>query len=135
MCIWRRIHYIPYNYTIPEKDRDTNFEEKVLFNELPGILNWMLDGLKDYLQNGIGAPDIVCSATKEYRNDLDVIGQWIDAFCVKAEKSERLSVIYGEFKKWIVDEYGWPKIPSNRVVAYPVVPGSPISSAFLVSEG
>ena len=43
--MWRRVRLIEFNQTIPQHERDEMFAEK-LEAELPGILNWALDGLK-----------------------------------------------------------------------------------------
>ena len=55
--IWRRIHLVPFTVTIPEEERDENYREKYLMPELPGILNWMLEGLKMYKEIGLKPPD------------------------------------------------------------------------------
>ena len=55
--IWRRIHYIPYLVTIADDDRDERFRETKLMPELPGILNRLLEGLRDYQLNGLEPPD------------------------------------------------------------------------------
>ena len=42
-AIWRRIHLIPFNLTIPEAERDKDLPAK-LKEELPGILRWAVIG-------------------------------------------------------------------------------------------
>jgi putative DNA primase/helicase len=79
--IWRRIHLLPFIKVIPAKERDANFRDKKLLPELPGILNWALDGLKEYQRNGLNPPKVVMDATGEYRQDMDIIGNWIDEQC------------------------------------------------------
>jgi len=41
--IWRRLQMIPFNRRFSESERDPDLYEKLLL-ELPGILNWALDG-------------------------------------------------------------------------------------------
>jgi putative DNA primase/helicase len=76
--------------------------------ERPGILNWMLAGLKDYLAGGLKPPPIVCKATKEYRQEMDVTGQWIGAMCERSTIGAklRLSTLYKSYSKWALDEIG-----------------------------
>jgi len=77
---WRRVHLIPFNVTIPPEKRDQNLENK-LIAELPGILNWALEGLKDYLKVGLKTPEAVTKATKEYRQENDSIESFIAECC------------------------------------------------------
>src|SRR5262249_51488600 len=43
--------------------------ERELMPELPGILNWALSGLAQYLKGGLRPPKPVVEATKEYRKE------------------------------------------------------------------
>ncbi len=69
-AIWRRIRLISFNVTIPADDQDRNLMRK-LQGELPGILNWALEGLAQYRKNGLGYPDEIRAATEEYRGEMD----------------------------------------------------------------
>ena len=53
--IWRRIHLVPFAVRIPDEECDPNYREKYLMPELPGILNWMLQGLQEYKEKGFRA--------------------------------------------------------------------------------
>lgn len=79
--IWRRIRLIPFEVAIPESERDKNLLQK-LKNELSGIFNWTLKGCLDWQKFGLGDPQEVVSATQLYRNEMDVIGDFIDDCCV-----------------------------------------------------
>jgi putative DNA primase/helicase len=77
---WRRVRLIPFDVTIPEAEQDKELESKLML-ELPGILNWALDGLKDYLQNGLDTPKAVQEATNEYRKENDNLEQFVSECC------------------------------------------------------
>jgi putative DNA primase/helicase len=79
--IWRRIHLLPFTVTSPPEDAEKDFREGRLMPELPGILNWAIEGLRAYLKEGLNPPPAVLDATKEYRQDMDVVEQWIDERC------------------------------------------------------
>lgn len=79
--IWRRVKLIPFNVVIPEDERDGQLKEK-LKSELPGILNWCIDGCLSWQALGLNEPDTVKSATSDYRNQSDILGQFIDEHCV-----------------------------------------------------
>jgi putative DNA primase/helicase len=113
--IWRRIHLIPFDQTIPAAERVRDFRETVLMPELAGILNWALEGLRDYLKNGLQPPARVLKASNEYREDMDVIGQWI------AERAERnshafapTSLLHANYAEWAQANVGW----AQTVIAF-----------------
>ncbi len=54
--IWRRMRIIKYPNQITEEDRDAGLSETIIKSEMPGVLNWALDGLAMILQKS-GVPD------------------------------------------------------------------------------
>ena len=50
-AFYRRILLVPFPETIPEAERDKHLDDK-LQAELPGVLNWALEGLQRLLANG-----------------------------------------------------------------------------------
>jgi putative DNA primase/helicase len=66
--IWRKVKVVPFKVTIPEAKLDPRFAER-FDDELPGILNWAIEGGKLYLMEGLREPAEVKSATQEYREE------------------------------------------------------------------
>lgn len=113
--IWRRIHLIPYLVTIPEDERNTHFREEHLRPELPGIFNWCLEGLADYLENGLKPPPCVQKATDDYRADMDLVQQWLAARCERKPKAETaLKDLTADFNVFLEGENAKPW-PSRRL--------------------
>ena len=81
--IWRRILLVPWDVKIPVLEVDTDLKKK-LWQERSGILNWALDGLRLYLEEGLDIPAAVRAATDEYRADSDPIGDFI-ATCTEPD--------------------------------------------------
>ncbi len=79
--IWRRIRLIPFTVTIPEAEQDKNLYDK-LKEELPGILNWALEGLRLWLTQGLGEPSEVMAATLEYRQEQDSLNSFFEERCM-----------------------------------------------------
>jgi len=77
---WRRVQLIPFNVTIPEEEQDKELEPKLL-KELPGILNWALEGLADYLKVGLKTPPAVQVATAKYRKENDSLEEFLSECC------------------------------------------------------
>lgn len=98
--IWRRVIFVPWPVTIPDDKIDRQLSEK-LRAEAPGILNRLLDGLRDWLDNGLQAPDEVLNATADYRRDSDACGQFLEECVVSAPgKRVRASDMHALFCAW-----------------------------------
>jgi putative DNA primase/helicase len=92
--IWRRVKLVPFARNF-EDNEDKTLAAK-LCGELPGILNWLLAGLKDWRKQGIAEPAAVKDATKEYKEEMDTLGQWIEETCeVHADRSQSSPVSTG----------------------------------------
>ena len=106
--MWRRMLLIPFDTTIPEAKRDANLLEK-LKEEGPGILNWALAGYHDYLRHGLRVPTSVTESTRVYRDEQDIIGEWVREHCditpgVVYSKAE----MYKAYQKWSKDRGQYP---------------------------
>jgi putative DNA primase/helicase len=102
MAIWRRVWLIPFEVVIPEERRDRFISEK-LQAEGPGIVNWMLEGLRKYRENGdrLRMPEKVALATKRYRADSDVIGQFLaDGYVLEPNARIERSVLYEQYNTY-----------------------------------
>lgn len=98
--IWRRIKLIPFNVTIPAAERDPDLPRKLLA-ESAGILNWAIQGCLDWQKMGLRPPAVVTGAVREYRDEMDIIGQWLDDECViDPGKSIRAQLLYDNYRTW-----------------------------------
>ncbi len=79
--IWRRVVLVPWTVTIPREEQDRRLAER-LETELPGILNWALAGLDEYLALGLELPRAIVDANAQYRQDSDIVGLWIEDACL-----------------------------------------------------
>jgi len=79
----RRIALVPFEIQISPEDDDKHFGEK-LKAEASGILNLLIDGCRDWKDQGHDAPvpPVVAAATESYRHEEDIIGQFVET-CVK----------------------------------------------------
>lgn len=79
--IWRRIELIPFLADF--EDREDKTLGETLHSELDGILQWALEGLRQWWQRGLDTPAIVKQATTKYRDDSDQVGRWLAECCVQ----------------------------------------------------
>lgn len=77
---WRRVHLIPFLVTIQLEEQDREMENKLL-DELPGILVWALEGLKEYHRIGLQPPEAVKAATDAYRRENDSLAAFVSECC------------------------------------------------------
>jgi len=98
--IWRRIKLVPFTVIIPEDRQDKTLPVKLL-GELPGILNWALIGCAEWQRDGLGEPPMVKAATAEYRNEMDVLGDFIAERCLVGAGCEvGASELFEAYKTW-----------------------------------
>ena len=81
VAIWERIYLIPFTAYIPPEERDKRLGEK-LKKEADGILRWAVEGCLMWQRDGLNPPDIVRAATEEYRQEMDVLGEFIEDRCI-----------------------------------------------------
>jgi P4 family phage/plasmid primase-like protien len=99
-AVWRRIRLIPFSVVFPLDKQDKKLDE-ALRAELPGILNWALEGCCEWQRIGLRPPKKVLSATDEYRESSDVLEQFLDE-CCEREKGARVPAkrLYDAYMKW-----------------------------------
>ena len=112
-AIWRRIRLIPFLYKIPEKRQDKDLADKLL-NELPGILNWMIKGCLEWQQQGgLGKPKGIEMATKKYRAEMDLVGQFLEGVTTKSLTEEApAKELYELYRVWC-DQQGEKPMTNN----------------------
>ena len=101
-AVWRRIRLIPFNVKIPEADRERDLPE-TLRGELPGILRWALDGCVEWrARHDLEAPAAVTGATASYRDDMDVLGRFLDD-CVVVDPAATVKAgeLYNRYGYWV----------------------------------
>jgi putative DNA primase/helicase len=98
------VHLIPFDVRIPEREQDKQLLDK-LRAELSGILAWAVEGCFAYLQSesGLNAPAKVKAATKEYRDENDLIGDFLEDKCaLGVERTVSSSALYSVYDGWLV---------------------------------
>lgn len=117
--IWRRVMLVRFPVQIPEnRRRDKEEMDAMLWAERSGILNWLIDGLLDYLDGGLQEPETVQAATDSYRKDSDPVGTFLsDATIVTGYEGDFMTAreLIEAFNFWIEErgETRW----GNRTVS------------------
>ncbi|WP_084031756.1 phage/plasmid primase, P4 family [Anaerobacillus arseniciselenatis] len=114
--IWRRIKLIPFSVTIPKEEIDTQLPQK-LKDELPGILRWAVEGCLKWQQEGLGEPAEVKQATQGYKEEMDILGEFLNDHCViRATARVAVKDLYEKYKEWCKEtgEYETTQRKFNR---------------------
>jgi putative DNA primase/helicase len=96
--IWRRLKLVPFRVQISESEKDPDLGKK-LREELPGILNWAINGCLEWQRVGLGEARAVVEATADYREDEDELGEFITRMCWNEGEVER-GTLYSAFITW-----------------------------------
>jgi putative DNA primase/helicase len=101
MGIWRRVKRVPWEYTITEEEKIENFGS-LLQEETPGILNWALRGLAEYVKTGrMTYPAKIEDATARYRKEMDIMGRFLSESCtIRSDASVAGSHLYRSYVSW-----------------------------------
>jgi putative DNA primase/helicase len=105
-AIWDRIALIPFTVRIPdEKQRPRDEILKEFEKEGPGILAWLVRGCFEWFHDGLQPPAKVTKATSEYRDEMDVLKQFIIDRCVIGDDLKcTVKELYTEYCNWCESE-------------------------------
>lgn len=114
--IWRRLMLIPFKVQIPTDKVDKDLKYK-LQRESVGILNWIVEGALMWQREGLNPPASVTNASRQYREEMDVISLFVDDCCkigdnYKAPAGE----LFKKYQSWANDnsEYSMSKQKFGR---------------------
>lgn len=112
-AIWDRLRLIPFDVRIPDDQVDKDLASK-LQQEAAGILSWMVEGCREWQQNGLNPPQRVRAATAGYRADMDVLQAFIDESCVvNPEVRVTAPALYEAYQSWMKSQ-GEESIPQRE---------------------
>jgi len=104
-AIWERIGLIPFLVTIPPEKRDRQLEQKFL-QGLPAIFNWGLQGVRSWLDNGLGLPGCMQVAIQSYRDEMNPLKEFADECLEFGEGLKvRVSEMYDTYKGFKMNRY------------------------------
>lgn len=110
---WRRIKLVPWPVIVPEEERDRLLRDK-LRAEASGILNWLLDGLVEYLREGLIVPGEVDAASDEYRSESNPVAQWVESQCRRAPNARASAKrLHDAYCAWCKDNALEPVHPTS----------------------
>lgn len=103
-----RINVVSFDRHFEPHEQDKHLKDKLRRKkEMSGILNWCIEGLRLYRQQGLQPPEAVTKATDAYRTDSDKIGNFFNECMTKTGKNSKAKDVYDIYAKWCEDNgYG-----------------------------
>ena len=96
-----RVRVITFDRHFDPKEQDRSLKVRLRSPEnLSGILNWCIEGLKMYYEEGLEPPECVIRSTEEYRETSDKIGQFIQEALEPAQTHITLRDTYVAYSNW-----------------------------------
>jgi putative DNA primase/helicase len=102
LSIWRRVKFIAFTVVIPAEKRIKDLRTQLKAKEhQEAILAWLVKGCLDWQKNGLREPSEVITATEGYREEMDLLVDFIAEHCViQASASITVSDLYKAYKTW-----------------------------------
>jgi putative DNA primase/helicase len=78
MAFFRRFLILFFNVIIPENERNPNLAKEIIAEELSGIFNWVVDGLRRLLeQNGFSKCEAAEEMLATFRRESDTVAMFL----------------------------------------------------------
>lgn len=99
--VWSRIKLVPFLRIFSDEERDRSLKARFK-DEAEHILAWMLEGCLRWQQMGLSdVPVAISSATAEYKDEMDIMGEWVRERCIEAsDVSSMASILYASYRDW-----------------------------------
>ncbi|MFC0775292.1 DNA primase family protein [Terrimonas alba] len=100
-AFFRRFIIIPFNTTIPEHERDPELAKRIIQEELPGVFNWVLDGVNRLnVQKSFTYSEVVRGMVEDYRQQSDSVHLFLsgDEYVKSNDTFTLLKHIYPDYR-------------------------------------
>jgi putative DNA primase/helicase len=95
---WNRLYPIPFTISIPKAEQDRTLPDKLMM-EAEGILAWAVAGAVRWYQEGLGKPEEIESANREWQEDEDLQGRFL-LECIEPGAGAEATRIYKLYQWW-----------------------------------
>lgn len=102
--LWRRLLYLPFEVTIPPEQQNPKLTDELL-EELSGIFNWSLAGLKRLRDQGrFTEPKSSRQGLQDYRVDCDPVRAFLtEHYEVAAGSAIATKDVYAHYTRWCTE--------------------------------
>lgn len=110
-AFFRRFIIIPFRVTIKEEDQDRQLSQKIINQELPGVFNWMLEGMLRLLKNkSFTKSTIVEDQVKSFRRESDSTLNFLDErnYIKSLSEEIKLKDFYNDYRVFCLENGNSP---------------------------
>ncbi|MBF0430551.1 MAG: hypothetical protein HQK83_04690 [Fibrobacteria bacterium] len=113
--IYRRIILLPFETIIPDERQDKTLGDKICEQELPGIFNWALEGLRRLRkQDGFSLAPVAESAKKQYQIENNSALAFLEEYCEEKEEAATYTKqLYSSYKEYC-NEMSLKIVPDHK---------------------
>jgi putative DNA primase/helicase len=100
---FRRFLIVPFEVTVPEAEQDKQLSQKIIQNELSGVFNWVLEGLRRLLaQKNFTNSEAVNRQIEQYKKQSDTVQLFIEdeSYIKSTDESIRLSEMFSDYRTY-----------------------------------
>ena len=109
-----RIVVVPFEKHFSEEEQDKKLKDKLRKPEnVSGIFNWCLEGLRRFRKEGAALPESVKAAIEDYRKDSDKLGLFMEECLEKTGKNSKGGEVYGRYSSWCLENGFTPMNKTN----------------------
>lgn len=104
-AFWRRLRLLPFEHTVPPEARIPDLEDRLVEQEGPAILAWLITGARDYFTHGLAEPASVRAATDTYAADQDTVARFVADECVVGDPNAqhlqtKVAAVRAAYERW-----------------------------------
>lgn len=107
-----RLRVIEFGRHFTQQEQDKHLKEEFMQQDaMQGIFMWLVRGFKRYRQRGLDMPESMKHVVNQYERDNDVVGQFLEANCVKDDNDGvriQFKTMYERYKLWTKAEGSHP---------------------------
>lgn len=108
-AIWARVKLIPFQTVFLGDGQVFDYARKHLIPEASGILNWLLAGLKEFLETGLGEPPALAEYAREQRLASDSVARFVTdklsdgSLLASPESLAKATELFVQYATWCKD--------------------------------
>ncbi len=96
-----RIVVIPFDRHFTPQEQDPGLKDRLCSPEnISGIFNWCLAGLRLYRETGLDMTEEIRAATEDYRKNSDKIALFLEEKMEKTGRNSAAGTVYQQYKIW-----------------------------------
>lgn len=98
----QRVKVITFDRHFMPNEQDKGLKDRLKKKEnISGLLNWCIEGLKNYRKHGTTPPECVLMATEAYQRDSDKIGNFVlECFEDAPDAVISVKAVYDVYRQW-----------------------------------